>query len=134
LVYPGEKFEFLGMEIGNGQIDVLKKSLDSIINDLSIIKKNMLVLYKKRHIPTFLRVKPTLKFIEKKLKDYPLTKLFSVITTPDSLHKIDECIVDTIRVIVTGKEGNSKYRLSYKDLQKYGYTSLVNRYFDFING
>ncbi|MBQ2070454.1 MAG: hypothetical protein II467_05950, partial [Bacilli bacterium] len=134
LVNPGEKFEFLGMEIGNGQIDVLKKSLDSIINDLSIIKKNMLILYKKRHIPTFLRVKPTLKYIEKKLKDYPLTKLFSVITTPDSLHKIDECIVDTIRVIVTGKEGNSKYRLSYKYLQKYGYTSLVNRYFDFING
>lgn len=134
IVNPGETFEFLGMEIERGEIDIPKKSVDSLMKDLSTIKKKMLVLFKKRHIPTFLRVKPTLNFIEKKLKEYPLTKLFSVITTPKSLHKIDECIVDTIRVVVTGKEGNSKYRLSYKDLQKYGYTSLVNRYFDFISG
>ena len=132
VVRPGEAVEFLGFEIRRGEIDVTPNFFNQILVDLGGFKKSALVLFKQKQIPPFLRIKPTLKYLEKKLNDPSIEKAFSIISTTDTLRIIDARILDVIRTIVTGKEGKGKYRLSYEELQRYGYRSLVNRYYQFI--
>ena len=132
LLKPGETCEYLGLEIANGEIDIAKKDIIDIQNDLSQLKKRLIILFKKQGIPTLFRLRPTLKYVQKKVEQVALGKYFSCISTSRSLHQIDEAIVDALRTIVTGKEGKGRYRLTYQDLQRYGYRSLVNRYYDYI--
>ena len=54
---------------------------------------------------------------------------FSVITTDESLHKIDLYAQDCIRFIASGKHTKKRFDLRYEDMKKLGYRSLVHEYY-----
>lgn len=54
---------------------------------------------------------------------------FPVITTADSLHRIDLYAQECIRFLVSGKRTASRYNVHYSDIKRLGYRSLVNAYY-----
>ena len=59
---------------------------------------------------------------------------FPVINTSDGLRVVDKYLQDSLRYVVTGKHNKRNYKIDpYHYLKKYGYRSLVNEYYLFIN-
>ncbi len=54
---------------------------------------------------------------------------FSVINTARSLHEIDLYAQDCLRFLISGRRTKARWRVSYGDLKKLGYRSLVNAYY-----
>ena len=54
---------------------------------------------------------------------------FPIITRTDGLHRIDAYVQDCLRVVGSGKMGNSKYRVRYSDMVAGGYKNLVSSYY-----
>ena len=52
-----------------------------------------------------------------------------MITQTDGLERLDRYVQDCIRVVGSGKLGNAKYRIRYKDMCGAGYRNLVHAYF-----
>ena len=58
-----------------------------------------------------------------------IDRIFPVITTTDRLSCIDKVGEDCIRFVATGRKTNAKYRMTYKDIKKLGFTPLVHSYY-----
>lgn len=54
---------------------------------------------------------------------------FPVINQIDGLREIDQYLQQNIRFLSTGKHGKANYRVSYDDLKRLGYRSLVNEFY-----
>ena len=72
----------------------------------------------------------TAKRLEKQLQ---LENTFRIISKADGLKQIERWISDMIRVLASGKTGIGKYRVSRSELHRWGYRSLVVRYYDKIS-
>ena len=68
-------------------------------------------------------------YANKLSEDLGLTKAFRVVSVPEGLREADRMLCDMIRVVVSGKTGNAKYRIRYRDIKKWGYQSLVTRWY-----
>ena len=55
---------------------------------------------------------------------------FPVITVSDGLHQIDETMLEYLRYLYSGRHYKGNYRVSYEDMKKLGYTSLVAEYYN----
>ena len=56
---------------------------------------------------------------------------FSLLNVDDGLRQIDLAVQEYIRYTVTGKHYKGNYRISYEQLKKWGYRSLVNAYWKY---
>ena len=54
---------------------------------------------------------------------------YGIINTDKTLRFIDSTVQDSLRSISSGKLGNARYRITYEDLTKAGYRSLVHDYY-----
>ena len=95
--------------------------------------KDLLVMYGKKKIPNALRLPSVLKYVRHYQKSDFFISSFGCITTTEGLKKIDKMIMDLIRAVVSGKTGNSKYKIKYSTIQAFGYKSLVNQYYEYIS-
>jgi hypothetical protein len=58
--------------------------------------------------------------------------LFPIITDTSFLKELDHYMQDAIRYCICGSMSDKRYRITYEDLQKLGYISLVHAYYHFI--
>ena len=130
---PGEKLNYLGWEINNGEVDFSEESLKKIEETIKAKTKVLLIMYGKKKIPNVLRLPTVVKYVNYFQKTDFFVDSFKVITTTNGLKRIDSKIMDLIRTVISGKTGNSKYKIKYKPIQAFGYKSLVNQYYEFIS-
>ena len=129
ILEPGEQFSFLGWQISGGRIDLLPEELRDLRHFLQREARRLLNECRKRKIAPLFRQMMIVPYANKLSEDLGLTKAFRVVSVPDGLREADRMLCDMIRVVVSGKTGNAKYRIRYRDIKKWGYQSLVTRWY-----
>ena len=135
---PNENWEFLGFLISDDNIDISPVTLEKMKAKMKRKARALIRWYKRnKYNPTF-AVRAYIKHFNRKFycntQDNELTWAlwyFPTITTPDSLHIIDEYSVSCMRFIATGKYTKANYNLRYKRLKQLGHKSLVNSFYKF---
>ena len=130
---PGESLTYLGWNIENGETDFTEKRLHAMKKEILRVQKQQLILLGKNKMDQMFRLYlgvNTAKRLEKQLQ---LENTFRIISKADGLKQIDRWISDMIRVLASGKTGIGKYRVSRSELHRWGYRSLVVRYYDKIS-
>ena len=97
------------------------------------VQKQQLILLGKNKMDQMFRLYlgvNTAKRLEKQLQ---LENTFRIISKADGLKQIERWISDMIQVLASGKTGIGKYRVSRSELHRWGYRSLVVRYYDKIS-
>lgn len=130
---PGDPFSFLGFQIENGEIDLSPAFLQKAKQGIYQQRKSLLRYYSKKGIPSTLRLPSLVRYTNALIRKFDIIGHFKVITTTKSLKVIDDLILDMMRIVVTGKKGKEKFSLTMKDLHLFGYRSLVNSYYRYIN-
>lgn len=130
---PSEPFSFLGYDIKGDCIDIEEKHLIKITKDIRKKKKALLRHFESKGIIPFLRLPYVISFLNRFIKEFDLKSIFRIITTPKSLKKIDEEVLDLIREVASGSKGKAKYKISTQQLHLFGYRTLVNSYYRHID-
>ena len=130
---PGEEVHYLGWNIINGEIDFSENAMNAISRTIKKKTKDLLIMYGRKKMPNALRLPSIVRYVNHYQKSEFFISCFKRITITDGLKKIDKMIMDLIRTVVSGKTGNSKYKIKYETIQAFGYKSLVNQYYDYIS-
>ncbi len=130
---PSEAVPFLGYQIEGGEIDLSPAFLKRAKQGIFQQRKTLLRYYSKKKVPSVLRLPSLIRYIERFMDQYEVENHFKVITTTKSLKVLDDMILDLIRIVATGKKGKDRFRLSLDTIRLFGYRSLVNSYYRFIN-
>lgn len=136
LAPPQEGFVFLGYRYREGEVDIAPASVRKIMGKMRR-KTRALERWRKRnslegrHAATaFIRV-----FNRKLLENAGERDLtwsrwyFPMITTDESLRRIDHYAQDCIRYLLTGKRTKGRFDARYADIRALGYRSLVHEYY-----
>lgn len=136
-----EKFEFLGFSYDNGKIDLSDKA---VLKMKAKIRRKSRALRRwklRKNIPPINAMKAlnnifNYKFFYKnKSKELNWSIwYFPTINTSESLKIIDEYFQQYLRFIATGKHcGKEYWNITYEDIKKSGYRSLVHEYYEYKN-
>lgn len=134
---PGDSFEFLGFSYNKGVIDL---SQHAILKMKAKIRRKARALRRwklRKNVSSISAMKAMNNifnykfFYDKKNKELNWSIwYFPVINTVDSLAIIDKYFQQYLRFIVTGKHhGKKYYSITYAELKKAGYRSLVHEYY-----
>jgi len=142
---PGEKWDFLGISYINGDFDLSDSSVQKIKAKIKR-KAKKLWSWRNRKDRTFEKAAGILikKFnklwfgiIDNNENDELLDDdlfnwkrwYFPIITTTKSLEIIDHYFQEYIRFLYSGRHYKGNYSISYDDMKKLGYKSLVHEYY-----
>ena len=136
---PGESWEFLGLKYVSGQFDLSDVTVEKMKGK---IRRKARALYRWRceKDASFQRAAAAMiRSFDRQFYDisgdssFCWTRwFFPLITVSDGLKQIDECMVEYLRYLSSGRHYKGNYRVSYQELKKLGYTSLVNEYYSWI--
>ena len=137
IVSPGEPAELLGIEILDGDFDIGENSLQKQFSKLKRFRDKLLRGVRYGKITKAQAFQRMVRFTDRifygvKIGDHEFNWVmhaFPMITRTNGLERLDKYAQDCIRVAGTGKLGNAKYRIRYKDMCEAGYRSLVHAYY-----
>lgn len=139
LIEPGGEVDILGFRLKDGEIDMalhsklkFKRKIRQRANKLLRLKRvkgwsdeecgRQMVQYCTR-----------LFFGGEQFQSLTWSRwLFPIITDTTFLKELDHYMQDAIRYCICGSMSDKRYRITYEDLQKLGYISLVHAYYHFI--
>lgn len=132
---PGEIFEFLGLAINDGEIDISANTKRKIKAKIKRKAEALRRWQRKKGLDSEKAAKGFItamnrKFFGKDVDDFTWCRwYFPNITTDKSLKEIDEYMQEYIRYTVTGRHYKGNYRITYEQMKAWGYVSLVNEYY-----
>lgn len=133
---PGEPWVFLGFSFHEGMIDIAPASLQKLKAKMRRKARALARWRDRKNAPGENAARAFIRAFNRKLfegvPEHDLTWArwyFPVITTDDSLKRIDSYAQSCIRSLATGSHSKSAYRFRYEDMKKLGYVTLVNRYY-----
>ncbi len=136
--FDKNKWNFLGVEYDNGQIDLSKVTIDKIKGKIRRKAKAIYRWKNKKEVENDKAIKVMTrcfnhKFFEvKNPNDLTWAKwFFPLINTDKGLKIVDEHLQQYLRYIATGKHNNANYRIKYQQLKSCNYRSLVNEFYKF---
>jgi len=124
-----EPFSFMGTKICGNVIDYDEQYIQSLIRNIKTFAKKTAVIKRKQDLLPELVLYKIISYINSRIERERFPDSFAYITTDASLKVLDQTIVDLIRSAASGTTGYKKYRISYDMIQRFGYQSLVNRYY-----
>ncbi|MCQ2427692.1 MAG: hypothetical protein MJ137_04740 [Clostridia bacterium] len=141
---PGEGFEYLGFFVDGDKTDISRVAADKLKKKLKR-KAEALLRWKQRNAAKGAdderALRAFFRYCSKKLFDNPIKNeitwcrwYFPIITADDTLKELDRYILDLARHVASGRWSASGYKISYEQIKKYGYQSLVNRFYRFKKG
>ena len=130
---PGESLTYLGWKIENGKTEFTKERLQDIKHAILQVQKQQLILLGKNRMDRMFRLYLGVTVANRLEKQLQLEQSFKVVSKTDGLKQIDRWISDMIRTLASGKTGKGKYRISRRELHRWGYRTLVVRYYDKIS-
>lgn len=140
---PGESFEFLGFAYRRGEIDLsgntLRKTKAKIRRKSDALRR----WQRRKGLSADKAAVGLIHAMNQKFYgcDDPLDEedradaftwsrwFFPLLTTDRGLREIDAYMQEYIRYTVTGRHYKGNYRISYGQLQRWGYVSLVHEYY-----
>ena len=136
-IKPNEKLDFLGFSFIDDKIDLSDVALQKM-KDKMKRKARAILRWKTINKASNERaIRAYIRHFNKKFFDNPKDNeitwcrwYFPIITTDNSLHILDNYMVENIRYIATGKHTKSNYNLKYETIKEYGFKSLVHAYYD----
>ncbi len=137
-IEPNGKLDFLGFSFIDDKIDLSDVALQKM-KDKMKRKAKALVRWKTKNKTSDERaIRAYIKHFNKKFFDNPKNNeitwcrwYFPIITTDNSLHILDDYMLQNIRFIATGKHTKANYNLKYETIKEYGFKSLVHAYYNF---
>jgi hypothetical protein len=129
---PGESFSYLGWQICAGKVDFTPETLAQMRHVCRQSAIKLLRRYKAMQLVLPVRLMMTIRFADQLAAQFGIPEAFQVVSVPDGLREMDRMLCDMIRTAASGKIGKDKYRISYRDLRRWGYHSLVRRYYQSI--
>ena len=126
---PGEAFIYLGWKVCDGKIDYSDKILQGYRKIIHRQTIRILRLYEMNDVDWPFRIPRAIRYAQTLQKRLCIREAFPILTSTEGLRQIDHMLCNLIRISVTGKKTNAKFRLPYKLIQKWGYRSLVRDYY-----
>ena len=140
IIEPGEALDLLGIKFANGYVDIADNTYSKVVNRF---KHRANSLNRRVRSGRFTREQAAqimahivsayfygyVKEGEDDVRYRWIDRIFPVITTTERLSSIDKVGEDCIRFVATGRKTNAKYRMTYKDIKKLGFTPLVHSYY-----
>ncbi|MCR4950103.1 MAG: reverse transcriptase/maturase family protein [Solobacterium sp.] len=136
---PGESWEFLGLKYAGGQFDLSDVTVEKMKGK---IRRKARALYRWRceKGASFQRAASAMiRSFDRQFYDlsgdssFCWTRwFFPLITVSCGLKQIDECMVEYLRYLSSGRHYKGNYRITYEELKKLGYTPLVSEYYRWI--
>lgn len=133
---PNEPWDFLGFRYVNGQIDLAEATIRKM---KARIKRKAEALYrwKIRKNADYEKVaKVLIRKFNRKFYDFDGDNeftwskwFFPVLTTSKGLKEIDDYFLEYIRYLYSGRHYKGNYKVSYDDIKKMGYHSLVHEFY-----
>ena len=138
---PGEVWDFLGLSYKDGEFDLSSSTVKKIKRKIAKRAKGLYV-WKSRKNESFEKVAGILirhfnkLFFGDGLQDSEECEdfcwkrwYFPVITTTKSLELVDRYLQEKVRYLSTGRHYKGNYKITYEDMKKLGYKSLVHEYY-----
>ncbi len=134
---PGEPFEILGIKVGKDRVyDIAENSVSKILFKIRKKTRKMLKKIRRNRISREKALSIMIKYVNQffygcfnDTKDMNWTTWsFGIITTDETLKYIDSYVQNCLRAVASGKSTNARYRVTYEDLKKAGYISLVHSF------
>jgi hypothetical protein len=137
LSLPGEDVDLLGIKIYDGGFDIAENSMEKLMAKMKRCRDKHLRRQRRKKITPQQSLISMIKFYDRSffgrcVDDHEfnwVVHAFPIITRTDSLERIDAYVQDCLRVAGSGKMGNAKYRVRYKDMVDAGYRNLVSAYY-----
>lgn len=137
IVCPGETAEILGIDVFDCGFDIGTNSMQKILSKFKRFRDKQLRLQRYGKCSKEVSMKRMIRFVDRTLFGFRendhefnwVIHAFPVITRTDSLAMLDRYVQDCIRVAGSGKLGQARYRVRYKDMCKAGYRCLVHAYY-----
>lgn len=134
---PGEALELLGIEILPDALDIGVNAAEKLCGKLERYRNKMLRRIRRGRCTPEQAMRRMIVFADNlfygfRWNDHEfnwVVHAFAIITRTDTLKKLDHYAQDCIRITGTGKLGDSKYRIRYKDMCEKGYRNLCHAYY-----
>ena len=144
---PGERFDYLGLSINGNEIDLSSKALKRTFKKIHELSHELRNDVDRGNISSSEALNKMILKINQQFFGQFLYKMydelivlhakrcfsdwyFPLITTAESLHKIDLYIQEQLRFVYTGKFNKANYRkLPYNQLKQMGYKPLVPAFY-----
>lgn len=132
---PGETFEFLGLAVNDGEIDISANTKRKLKAKIKRKAEALRRWQRKKGLSEDKAAKGFItamnrKFYGRDEDDFTWCRwYFPNITTDESIKEIDEYMQEYIRYTVTGRHYKGNYRITYGQMKEWGYVSLVNEYY-----
>lgn len=135
-IYPGNKWEYLGFSIENGEIDISIVSKQKIKGKIKRLSRKLRRWMLKKDAKPERAILAMNRKINKKFygmnNNNELTWelwYFPIINTTRGIHEIDLYVQQALRYIATGKHNKKNYNITYAKLKELGYRPLVSEYY-----
>ena len=145
---PGQAWDFLGLSYKDGEFDLSSSTVKKIKRKIAKRTKGLYV-WKSRKNESFEKVAGILirhfnKLFFGDLLQEPQENVegyeacedfcwkrwyFPVITTTKSLEFVDNYLQEKVRYLYSGRHYKGNYKITYEDMKKLGYKSLVHEYY-----
>ncbi|MBR3032629.1 MAG: hypothetical protein IKH92_06375, partial [Clostridiales bacterium] len=133
---PGEPWEFLGFCYQDGDVDISAVTKNKLKGKIRR-KAKALLRWKTKTDASYERAARALirtfnkQYFNEKNEDlFTWSRwFFPVITTDRSLHELDAYLLEYVRYLNSGRHYKGNYKITYDDIKKMGFRSLVHEYF-----
>ena len=133
---PGESWTFLGFECDGKTIDVSKVSVQKLKSKMKRKAKALRRWAEVNNKDGWMAARAFIKHFNKKLYTSESNSevnwswwYFPLITTDQSLKKIDSYMQECVRFVATAKRTKSRYDFRYQQMKELGLNSLVNKWY-----
>ncbi len=133
---PGEEWEFLGFAFRDGTVDLSRVTINKM---KAKIRRKAHTLYRRRirrNRDFEYAGKTLIKIFNKKYFDETEENRFTwsrwffpVLTTDEGLKELDAYLIQYVRYLYRGRHYKGNYKVTYEDIKKLGFRSLVHEYY-----
>lgn len=141
ILQPGEDLDLLGIKFANGYTDISDNTFSKVTNKFKhranslnrAVRKGKFTREQAAGIMS--RIISSYLYGNEKMANENghvhkwIDRFFPAITSAERLKLIDAVAEDCIRFVGTGRKTNAKYRITYTDIKKLGFTPLVYTYY-----
>ncbi len=137
MINPGDEWEFLGVSYRCKQIDLSDATVQKMKGK---IKRKARAVYRwkvRKQVPEDLAMKTLIRVFNNKFfhatdaNDLTWSRwFFPLLTTDASLAEIDAYLQQNIRYLSTGRYSKKNFEVTYDQMKKCGYRSLVHEYWN----
>ena len=129
---PGEPFPFLGCQFDHGKIDLSDGAVAKLKRH---IRRKAHKLHRQKEISWKKKARALIATMDHYFYDFFGTRAFTwsryyfpVLSSDRGLKEIDAYMLEYLRYLYSGRHCKGNFAVSYQDLKKLGYTSLVHEF------